>query len=199
MHMLIRQYRGSRPLLPAILAGGLLALAGCAHTPEPKPASAAEEKAKNAAMLLEHGRAFAEMGDEVRAQEYFAAALKAGADEKVVMPLLLRACIAQRNYRLAIEYAESSLAKDPHNARLRLLSGTLHASIGDTARSRERLERAATELESEADVQFTVAVSFRDDSGDVVMADKYFRRYLALAPNGAHAEEAKSSLMEQIQ
>lgn len=150
-------------------------------------------------MLVEKGRAFAEAGDILRAQEYFAASLKAGADEKVVLPMLLRVCVAERNYRLAIEYAESALTRDPKNSRLRLLSGTLHASVGDMARSRERLERAANELANEADVQFTVAVSFRDDANDVIMADKYFRRYLALAPTGEHADEAKGSLMEQIQ
>lgn len=150
-------------------------------------------------MLVEDGRMFAESGDALRAQQYFAAALKAGADEKVVLPLLLRACVAQKNYRLAIEYAEAALAREPKNARLRLLAGALYASIGDMPHSRERLERAAGELAAEPEVQFTVAVSFRDDVGDVVLADKYFRRYLALAPNGAHAEEAKSSLMEQLQ
>lgn len=174
-------------------------LVACGSKSTAPPLTPAAEKAKNAQMLVEDGRAFAEAGDALRAQQYFAAALKLGADEKVVLPLLLRACVVQKNYRLAIEYAEAALARSPHNARLRLLSGTLHASIGETARSRERLERAADELADEAEVQFTVAVSFRDDASDVVSADKYFRRYLALAPNGAHAEEAKSSLMEQIQ
>lgn len=176
-----------------------LALAGCASSAVKRTRTPTEEKAEAAAALVQKGREFAEGGDVLRAQEYFTSALKAGADEKVVLPLLLRVCVAERNYRLAIEFAESSLARNPKNSRLRLLAGTLHASVGDTARSRERLERAADELANEADVQFTVAVSFRDDANDVVMADKYFRRYLALAPNGEHAEEAKGSLMEQVQ
>jgi Tfp pilus assembly protein PilF len=185
-----------RGLLAALLA---ISLAGCVSGAAKPTKTPAEEKAQATATLIAEGRGYAEAGDALRAEQYFAAALNAGADEKVVLPLFLRACIADKNYRLAIEYAEAALAREPKNAHLRLLSGTLHASIGDTARSRERLERAASELPNEAEVQFTVAVSFRDDAGDVVMADRYFRRYLALAPNGAHAEEAKSSLMEQIQ
>jgi Tfp pilus assembly protein PilF len=188
-----------RCLLPAVSAVLVLAVVGCGGAPAKSTRTPAEERAQSAALLVEQGRAYAEAGDALRAQEYFSAALKSGAEEKQVLPLLLRACVAEKNYRLAIEYAEQALAREPKNARLRLLAGTLHASVGDMVRSRERLERAATELTNEPEVQFTVAVSFRDDAGDIVLADKYFRRYLALAPNGEHADEAKSSLMEQIQ
>lgn len=185
--------------LCAVIAFTQLVGAGCAPTAaHPKP-SPAEERARSAALLVEQGRAYASVGDSLRAEQYFAAALKQGAEESAVLPLLLRACVEQKNYRLAVEYAEAALAREPRNARLRLLAGTLHASVGDSARSRDRLERAASELANEPEVQFTVAVSFRDDANDVVTADKYFRRYLELDPNGAHAEEAKSSLMEQIQ
>lgn len=189
-----------RERFPALSLVAVMSLPlGCGQSSSKPPRTAAEEKAETAASLVEQGRAYAEIGDGLRAQEYFASALKAGADEKVVLPLLLRACVSQKNYRLAAEYAEAALAREPRNARLRLLAGTLHASVGDSTRSRERLEQAAAELEGEPEVQFTVAVSFRDDANDVVNADKYFRRYLALAPNGEHADEAKSSLMVQIQ
>lgn len=186
-----------------LLATGFVALAlvGCGRPPAaaPSAASGANDEASSAARLVEEGRAFAEAGDALRAQQYFAASLKAGADERLVMPLLLRACIAQKNYRLAAEYAEASLAKHPNDARLRLLSGALHGTLGESARARDRLERAAKELREDADAQFAVAVSFRDDASDVVAADEYFRRYLALAPNGEHAEEARSSLMVEVQ
>jgi tetratricopeptide (TPR) repeat protein len=182
---------------------GALALTGCSQaTPPPGAknpvAEKAAEKARTAATLLEQGRAYADVGDSLRAQQYFSAAIKEGADRNVVLPLLLRACVAQKNYRLAVDYAETALARQPRNARLRLLTGTLYATIGDQPRSREQLERAADELSSQPDVQFTVAVTFRDHSGDVVSADKYFRRYLELAPQGEHAEEAKSSLMQLV-
>ena len=39
--------------------------------------------------LVARGRAFQQLGDLVRAEEYFAAALKAGADPKDVLPLLM--------------------------------------------------------------------------------------------------------------
>jgi tetratricopeptide (TPR) repeat protein len=179
-------------------------LAGCAGAaPATPPESAAvvahRNAEKNAELLLEQGRAYAELGDSLRAQQYFSLALKSGADEKVAFPLLLRACVVDKNYRLAVEYAEAALSRHPKNARLRFLTGALHGSLGDTARSRERLVRAAKELPQDAEVQFAVGVFFRDDALDLVSADKYFRQYLALEPDGAHVDEAKSSVMERVE
>lgn len=149
--------------------------------------------------LVAQGKAYFEMGDSLRAQQYFAAAIKSGGDEQAIFPHLLRACIAAKNYRLAVEYAESSLAKHPEDAHLRFLTGALMGELGDTARSREHFERAAEELPSDPEVQFTVGVFFRDNAADVVNADRYFQKYLALAPKGPHAEEARGSLMARVQ
>lgn len=180
-------------LFAILVATGCRAAAPPADTP-----SSGTAATRNANQLVEQGRAYAEMGDGLRAQQYFAAGLKAGADESVVFPLLLRACILQKNYRLAVDYAEASLARHPNDARLRFLTGALHGTLGDTARSREHLELAAKELPTDAEVQFAVGVFFRDDAADRPAADPYFRRYLALAPRGAHVDEAKASLMERI-
>lgn len=178
----------------------LLSIVGCAHPQRASDApggSSAEPAARSAAALVEQGRAYADVGDSLRAQQYFAASLKLGSNENEVLPLFLRACVAEKNYRLAAEYAEGALARHPQNARLRFLTGTLYTSLGDVPRARERLEVAAKELPANADVQFAVGVFFRDDAADPVMADVYFRQYVALAPRGAHAEEARSSLMDR--
>lgn len=184
-----------------ILLLGLLVV-GCGRTGlgahEPVNTSKGTPPERDPALLLEQGRAYQQMGDSLRAQQYFAAAIKVGADEGVAFPLLLRACVEQKNYRLAVEYAEAALSRHPKNARLRFLTGALYGTLGDNVRSRERLERAAKELPQDAEVQFYVGVFFRDDAHDVALADKYFRQYLALTPEGNHAEEAKSSLMERV-
>lgn len=185
------------------LALGLLltVLVGCgrpgrAAFPETEPG---EERAKAAARLVDEGRVYADAGDALRAQQYFAAGLKAGADERIVLPLLLRACVTERNYRFAAEVAEAALARRPADAHLRFLTGAIHGSLGDTTRARGYLERAARELPKEAEIQFSVGVFFRDDANEVGLADSYFRRYLALAPEGSHAEEARGSLMERLE
>ncbi len=179
----------------------VVGVTGCARPAagDPTKPQTTRSPERSPTLLLDQGRAYAELGDSLRAQQYFAASLKAGADEKVGLPLLLRACIEQKNYRLAVEYAEAALSRHPKNARLRFLTGALHGTLGDTARSRDRLERAAKELPNDPEVQFAVAVFFRDEARDLIAADPYFRQYLALAPDGDHAEEAKSSLMERVE
>ena len=154
---------------------------------------------RDPAFLVERGKAFAAAGDLVRAEQYLAAALTVGGDERVVVPLLVRVCVASHHYRLASDYADQLLARNPNDSRLRLLVGALYVSIGSPARAREHLERAARELPSDGDVQFAVAVFFRDDLADKAAADPYFREYLRLQGNGAHAAEARASLMERVQ
>jgi hypothetical protein len=44
---------------------------------------------------------------------------------------------------------------------------------------------------------YALAVLSRDEN-DPVGADKHFREYLRLAPNGPHAEEAQASLLESV-
>lgn len=154
---------------------------------------------KDPKILFARGRVFAEAGDLVRAEQYLGAALKAGADEREVVPVLLRVCIAARHYRFASEVAELTLARNPEDARLRLVVGALYVQIGNPGLARDNLERAAKELATEADVQFAVGVVFRDDLADRGGADRYFREYLRLAPNGGRAAEARASLMARVE
>jgi tetratricopeptide (TPR) repeat protein len=107
--------------------------------------------------------------------------------------------VSLKHYRLAAETAEAAMARNPRNARLRFLAGTLHAAIGDVARARELMETAAQDLTADPNVSFAVGVFFRDDALDRGKADEYFRAYLRLAPNGAHRDEATASLLERIE
>src|SRR5688572_19498479 len=83
-------------------------LAGCAgapHAAEPRYVATAksEQSAKN---LVERGKAFDELGDGTRAEQYFAAAIAAGADSREVVPMLLRVCVKGGRYRAAAAYAD---------------------------------------------------------------------------------------------
>ncbi len=192
--------QGSSRRLACTLA--LVFVTACSSTQSTSGTANAKAKLpedRDPAVLLERGKAFAAQGDLVRAEQYLAAALSAGADERAVVPLLVRVCVASKHYRLASEYAGQMLARNPNDSRLRLLVGALYVSTGSPARAREHLERAARELSEDGEVQFTVAVFFRDEVADRAMADKYFREYLRLQKNGAHADEARASLMERIE
>ena len=181
----------------AILLSLVLA-SGCASSSHPRSARHIPED-RDPAYLFEYGKRFAFAGDTVRAEQYLSAAIAAGADERLVIPVFLHVCVAARHYRLAVEYADPALARHPDDARLRFLVGALHVSVGEPARARDYLEQAARELKDDADVQFAVAVFFRDDLSDKIAADPYFREYLRLSPQGSHAEEARVSLMTRVQ
>jgi len=172
---------------------------GCGAAVHERSKTASRSPLKDPALLLEQGDAFAADGDFTRAEQYFAAARAAGATSKQVLPRLLKACIASGDLRLASEYAETELSRRPDDAHLRFVTGALHANIGDRLEARKHFVQAATELDGDPTVQFSVGAFFRDDIKDKVAADPYFRAYLTLAPTGEHAAEAKASLMERVQ
>lgn len=172
---------------------------GAAALNGPTKANAGASPLKDPAILVERGEAFAANGDFTRAQQYYAAAIAAGGKSSAILPQLLKACIAAGDLRLAAEYAETALARNPDDAHLRFLTGALQAQIGNRPGARKHLVQAAKELEKDPNVQFSVATFFRDDVQDRIEADPYFRDYLRLAPKGEHAAEARGSLMERVQ
>jgi hypothetical protein len=50
----------------------------------------------------------------------------------------------------------------------------------------------------QAEAHYLLGVVSRDADNDVVAADRHFREYLRLEPNGSHVEEAKSSLLRRV-
>ena len=81
-----------------------------------------DEEGKGAlTKLIDRGKAFAEINDTTRAEQYFAAAIAAGADERQVIPLLLTVCAQDGRYRVAIQYAEAYLKGHPKDLRVRFV------------------------------------------------------------------------------
>ncbi len=147
--------------------------------------------------LFDRGRAFAAVGDSTRAEEYLAAALQRGADPAKVIPVLLDVCIRDGRYRSAIFYAENHLRTHPADVPTRFVLGTLYAAIGEGPRAKEHLERVVEAKPNEARAHYALAVLMRDQQ-DPVGADRHFREYLRLAPDGSHAEEARASLLTRM-
>jgi Tfp pilus assembly protein PilF len=148
--------------------------------------------------LLDRGLAFASVGDMTRAEQYLAAALEAGADPRVVLPPLLKVCIAAKRYRVAIDYAMPTLRKHPRDAHLRYVVASLRASVGDAVGARADLGKVIELEPSDPRARFAYAVLLRDQCGDLPAADEQFRAYLALEPQGEHAEEAQASLLKPV-
>lgn len=175
---------------------------GCPANPPPKDQVekdiATIQGEKTPDKLVARGKAFQSVGDLTRAEQYFAAALQQGGDERVVLPLLLHVCIAAKRYRVAIEYAEPYLKKHPEDWRLRLVVAALYGGIGEPALERAHLEQVLAVNPNEATAHYALAVLLRDELDDPTGADRHFREYLRIEPAGAHADEAKASLLHTV-
>jgi len=187
------------------MRGGLLfvfasLVLGCAPSPaaQIKTEFKVMRKEQTTEKLIQRGKTFAALGDGTRAEQYLAAAIEQGADPKQVLPLLLKVCISEQRYRVAIEYAEPELQKHPNDAPLRFVVASLYETIGDTVRARSELEKVVSIKPDFASAHFALAVLLRDEAHDLVAADLHFREYLRLAPDGPHAEEAQGSLLKTV-
>ena len=150
------------------------------------------------ARLVEIGKGFASVGDLTRAEQYFAAAIEQGADEREILPLLLRVCVLDGRYRSAIQYAENHLRKSPRDVNTRFVLGSLYSAVGDIDKARESYEMVLEAEPSNADAHFAMAVLLRDTGGDAMLADHHFREYVRLKPAGPHVEEAQASLLKTV-
>jgi tetratricopeptide (TPR) repeat protein len=183
----------------------------------PSPAQKAEadfasvRKEANAKTLAERGKGFAAVGDHTRAEEYLASSLEAGADPRDVLPLLMDVCVKTGRYRSAIQHGENHLRKHPGDLGTRVMVGALYVAISEGKKARAQLEEVVKPEGSApspvgtpltprllAQAHYLLAVVARDDENDPSAADRHFREYLRLEPNGAHAEEAKASLLKRV-
>lgn len=176
----------------------LAATAGCAENPGARMADSvttmrAERSVEN---LAQRGRAFADVGDLTRAEQYLAAALEAGAPYRSILPLLLRVCVAERRLRVAINYAEPIMKKQPDDHGLRVVLASLYAGVGDMRGAREQLEAVLRRAPDLAQAHYILGVILRDSDADPAAASHHFKEYLRIKPSGVHAEEARNSLTE---
>ncbi|HQF24805.1 MAG TPA: tetratricopeptide repeat protein [Polyangiaceae bacterium] len=148
--------------------------------------------------LVARGKAFAQMGDLTRAEQYFVSALEQGADADEVLPLLLRTCIESGRFRVAIDHARHGLKTHPNNSALRFLLGSLLQAVGEYREAIEQFERVVASNPEHADAHYALATIARDYLGDLMRADIHFREYLRLNPKGPYADEARNSLLQSV-
>ncbi len=188
------------PCLAALAVALPLLFSACARPAASKVETDVKkvESERTPDKLLDRGRAFAQVGDLTRAEQYLSAALDEGADPHIVLPLLLRVCIDSGRLRVAIGHADDYLKTHPDDNHLRYLLGTLYAAVGEPSQARKELQILIARDPSNADAHYALAVLARDAEGDYVDADRHFREYLRLNPDGPHAQEARGSLLKSV-
>lgn len=180
--------------------GLVLCLASCggasetsARTAPPDPLDdiSAEELFRRGVLLGEHG-------DFIRSEQYISAAVDRGFPEEQAMPALMKACVQSSRLDAALSYALPYLARHPSQWPLRMLVASIHMGLAQPQRARDELDRVLRDAPEEpAMAHYFLGVLLRDELDDLERARTHFRRYLALAPEGDHREEALAALPDE--
>jgi hypothetical protein len=102
---------------------------GCATRPPAAPSVVTID----AAELLLRGDANARVGQGLRAEQYFEAALEAGAPPSEVYPRLLSVCLAGGRLSAALGHVEDALGHAPRDPHLLELRGALESALDAAA------------------------------------------------------------------
>lgn len=174
----------------------LFVLSGCAQhvvKPDATPSSPSQQRA-HAAQLFKEGSALAQAGDLTRAEQYLATALREGHAPERTMRVLLSVCVRASRLRSALVYAAPYLMAHPHDLPLRQLVASIQLALGEV-RSAERELRRVVSLDPEAaEARFLLATILEQYPGRERESAEHFAKYVALRPEGVHAEEARASL-----
>jgi tetratricopeptide (TPR) repeat protein len=172
----------------------------CARTPGAEMERRVEiaERESEPERLLARARAFAQIGDFTRAEQYIDAARLSGAESDQVLPLLLEVCIKDKRYRSAVQHTQDYLRKRPRAYRVRFMLATLYVGLAEADAARREFERVLREEPNHAAAHYMLALVLRDDLGHLGEADLHFREYLRLEPRGTHAEDAESALLQRV-
>lgn len=171
--------------LQAVLLGTLL---GACAKPAPRTMPL------DAAALARHGLMLAQHGEDFAAEQYLEAARKAGYPEQEAVRQLVGVCLQAGRIERGLTHAESYLEQNPDDWVMRHLVASMLFAKGDDLRARHELETLLAEHPEHAESQFLLGVVLRDRYSDVAATRGAFERYLALAPTGTHAGEARGFL-----
>jgi tetratricopeptide (TPR) repeat protein len=174
----------------------LLSLSGCGAALRTRGSE--QPESLSAAQLIAIADALAQTGDNVRAQQYLQRALREGAPEQVVLPRLLRSYVADSQYRLAIEQAENYLRRHPGETSVRIFVASLYSALGAHVKAEDEFRKVLAQEPDDAQTHFALASTLRAAGRDAAQADQHYRAYLALEPDGPHAEEARANLLVEM-
>lgn len=168
-------------------------MCACTSSAQNPPRRTSSAQTASAADLYAQGVALAELGDYTRAEQYLLSALRAGHDGPLTTRALVTTCVRAGRLRSAIVYAANQLAETPRDVPLRRMLGTLYWALGEREAAARELRQVLRLADDDAESHYMLALVLR--MHDPKTARAHFARYLALAPEGRHAEEARDALV----
>jgi tetratricopeptide (TPR) repeat protein len=135
---------------------------------------------RDPAALLKVAATFAARGESNRAEQYYVAALQAGAEPAEVYPSLVDACIQAGRLGSALQHAERHLRDAPDDLRLLRLSASLSEALGHVDAAREYAEQIARQSERGIEEELFLGAFFQRQQLEQ-RAQVHLKRYLALA------------------
>jgi Flp pilus assembly protein TadD len=183
-----------------LAAPALVAAVGCAPSRQQTTARDLQAMRDEAtpARLLERGDVAAMGGDLTRAEQYYVAALHAGADERVITTKLLLVCVTDGRFPSAEDYGEDYLRRHPGDTEIRYALATVYVARNEMTQARDSLEQVVQERPDLAEPHYALATILRQQGDSLVDADREFREYIRLEPRGPNAEAARASLMKSV-
>jgi tetratricopeptide (TPR) repeat protein len=178
-----------------------LASSACApsYAPHRRDEMRVIEREKDPERIAERAESWAAAGEPGRAAQYFELAIACGAPEPKIFPRLLVMLVRDRQYQAAMVATENHVRLRPGDFPARLVMASLYASLGNFALARREYETILQREPTNPDAHYSLAVILRDEQGDALQADRHFREYLKLAPEGPHAEQARGLLLQSVQ
>jgi len=165
----------------------VVSLSACASRIVPARSTAP----KTSAELLTRGLNYALAGDDLAAEQYLSAARAAGEPEDRVVRELIKVCVRAGRLEQARQHGENYVERFPDDNVIRFALASIYFAKGDGLSARHELEQLVVEWREHAESHFLLGLILRDQFSDMSGARRSLEQYLALAPTGAHATEAR--------
>lgn len=146
-------------------------------------------------ILLEKGRNYARLGQSVRAEQYLLAALRQGAEPRLVYPTLVETCVQSGRLQSALVHVQAAIALSPTDARLRQLAASLYLALGQQEQAGFEAARLAESVGSSDQTLYFLGDFYEFGKKDDRTAEAYYRKYLARLPEGSEAYWARSGIL----
>lgn len=177
----------------AVLCLLLLAFAACggARTRAPRTPPFDPIADVSVERLHAQGLAYARRGDLLRAQQYLSAAQHKGGSPRVLVPELVRICVASSRLRAALELAEPFLSAYPDDLAMRQVVAAIYLALGQEDRAAASLRVARDGGLARAGLELALLAHRQ---GRPAEARAELSRYLDSQPGEADATRARRLL-----